>query len=256
MPKKHKPSSCNSNKTRSTLQKKGPAFAARISSTFCTVIRIPPHSRRASSDQIKTDLMSHSQFPRIKIPFELRLAWLNLRDKHMTTGRINQVSSLRVAAFSRDPSPKNTSSSSSKYSTADSPTQPTPYLAWPYKSVATLPCTYQSYVILSFASPTPQSRTPPHVTVQSHSRLWLVEPKGTPLVRGHVRSLYQTASSPPISQDRVSSISTPSFSTQTTPTGVARVSRLPPPGWDGGGRVEKKFCKFCPSPEHVPQPWA
>ena len=33
--------------------------------------------------------MSHSQFHRMK--FILRHAWLNLWDKHMTTGRINQV---------------------------------------------------------------------------------------------------------------------------------------------------------------------
>ena len=37
--------------------------------------------------------MSHSQFHRIEL-FILRHAWLNLWDKHMTTGRINQVSSL------------------------------------------------------------------------------------------------------------------------------------------------------------------
>ena len=35
--------------------------------------------------------MSHSQFHSIK-QFILRHAWLNLWDKHMTTGRINQVS--------------------------------------------------------------------------------------------------------------------------------------------------------------------
>jgi hypothetical protein len=34
--------------------------------------------------------MSHSQFHSIKL-FILRHAWLNLWDKHMTTGRINQV---------------------------------------------------------------------------------------------------------------------------------------------------------------------
>jgi hypothetical protein len=34
--------------------------------------------------------MSHSQFHRINW-FILRHAWLNLWDKHMTTGRINQV---------------------------------------------------------------------------------------------------------------------------------------------------------------------
>ena len=37
--------------------------------------------------------MSHSQFHSI-IEFILRHAWLNLRDKHMTTGRINQVTLL------------------------------------------------------------------------------------------------------------------------------------------------------------------
>ena len=35
--------------------------------------------------------MSHSQFHSIDL-FILRHAWLNLWDKHMTTGRINQVS--------------------------------------------------------------------------------------------------------------------------------------------------------------------
>ena len=34
--------------------------------------------------------MSHSQFHSIKV-FTLRHAWLNLWDKHMTTGRINQI---------------------------------------------------------------------------------------------------------------------------------------------------------------------
>ena len=37
--------------------------------------------------------MSHSQFH--CIPFILRHAWLNLWDKHMTTGRINQITILR-----------------------------------------------------------------------------------------------------------------------------------------------------------------
>ena len=34
--------------------------------------------------------MSHSQFHSIRVLI-LRHAWLNLLDKHMTTGRINQV---------------------------------------------------------------------------------------------------------------------------------------------------------------------
>ena len=37
--------------------------------------------------------MSHSQFHSIKV-FTLRHAWLNLWDKHMTTGRINQITIL------------------------------------------------------------------------------------------------------------------------------------------------------------------
>ena len=41
------------------------------------------------SKQTITVLMSHPQFY-CKI-FTLRHAWLNLQDKHMTTGRINQV---------------------------------------------------------------------------------------------------------------------------------------------------------------------
>ena len=42
--------------------------------------------------------MSHSQFHLYK-QFILRHAWLNLLDKHMTTGRINQV-----ALFTKDKS--------------------------------------------------------------------------------------------------------------------------------------------------------
>ena len=38
--------------------------------------------------------MSHSQFHYIK-SFILRHAWLNLLDKHMTTGRINQVTIIK-----------------------------------------------------------------------------------------------------------------------------------------------------------------
>ncbi len=41
--------------------------------------------------------MSHSQFHSTDL-FILRHAWLNLWDKHMTTGRINQVS-YRVPAL-------------------------------------------------------------------------------------------------------------------------------------------------------------
>ena len=40
--------------------------------------------------------MSHSQFHSINL-FILRHAWLNLWDKHMTTGRINQVTTFRPA---------------------------------------------------------------------------------------------------------------------------------------------------------------
>ena len=40
--------------------------------------------------------MSHSQFHRTNL-FILRHAWLNLWDKHMTTGRINQVTTFRSA---------------------------------------------------------------------------------------------------------------------------------------------------------------
>ena len=39
--------------------------------------------------------MSHSQFHSIRVLI-LRHAWLNLLDKHMTTGRINQVTTLRT----------------------------------------------------------------------------------------------------------------------------------------------------------------
>ena len=45
--------------------------------------------------------MSHSQFHSIRVLI-LRHAWLNLLDKHMTTGRINQVTTLReLGALSR-----------------------------------------------------------------------------------------------------------------------------------------------------------
>ena len=40
--------------------------------------------------------MSHSQFHSTKL-FILRHAWLNLWDKHMTTGRINQVTTVHFA---------------------------------------------------------------------------------------------------------------------------------------------------------------
>jgi len=40
--------------------------------------------------------MSHSQFHSTNL-FILRHAWLNLWDKHMTTGRINQVTTFRPA---------------------------------------------------------------------------------------------------------------------------------------------------------------
>ena len=40
--------------------------------------------------------MSHSQFHSTNV-FILRHAWLNLWDKHMTTGRINQVTTLAQA---------------------------------------------------------------------------------------------------------------------------------------------------------------
>ena len=42
--------------------------------------------------------MSHSQFHSTNL-FILRHAWLNLWDKHMTTGRINQVTIVRTAAL-------------------------------------------------------------------------------------------------------------------------------------------------------------
>ena len=41
--------------------------------------------------------MSHSQFHSIKLLI-LRHAWLNLWDKHMTTGRINQVTIVRIGS--------------------------------------------------------------------------------------------------------------------------------------------------------------
>ena len=44
--------------------------------------------------------MSHSQFHSTNL-FILRHAWLNLWDKHMTTGRINQVTTFREDRFTR-----------------------------------------------------------------------------------------------------------------------------------------------------------
>jgi hypothetical protein len=46
--------------------------------------------------------MSHSQFHSIDL-FILRHAWLNLWDKHMTTGRINQVSYTVTICYNRPP---------------------------------------------------------------------------------------------------------------------------------------------------------
>src|SRR5436190_3855727 len=60
-------------------------FVARISSRITTVIRVA-----RTIKQTITDLMSHSQFHSLNL-FILTHAWLNLWDKHMTTGRINQV---------------------------------------------------------------------------------------------------------------------------------------------------------------------
>lgn len=48
--------------------------------------------------------MSHSQFHSIKL-FILRHAWLNLWDKHMTTGRINQVVERILSLFFLVPRP-------------------------------------------------------------------------------------------------------------------------------------------------------
>lgn len=151
--------------------------------------------------------MSHSQFPRIKIPFELRLAWLNLRDKHMTTGRINQVSSNAESGsepLSWDGTQKNTSSFSSSSSTILRLTSP--------RTAHTLNRYGRTRVLLHSPvriSPTlslvflhlPHSLILLHTpTVQSCSRLWLVEfLRGrSPQQRRVVHTLYQTASSPPI----------------------------------------------------------
>lgn len=43
--------------------------------------------------------MSRSQFYSIKL-FILRHAWLNLSDKHMTTGRINQITTFAAETSS------------------------------------------------------------------------------------------------------------------------------------------------------------
>ena len=60
---------------------------ACISSRITTVIQVVNTTKETIAD-----LMSHSQFHSITLI--LRHAWLNLWDKHMTTGRINQVSIL------------------------------------------------------------------------------------------------------------------------------------------------------------------
>ena len=56
---------------------------------YVLTVELPRISVDESSKQTITVVMSHPQF-HSKI-FTLRHAWLNLRDKHMTTGRINQV---------------------------------------------------------------------------------------------------------------------------------------------------------------------
>ena len=56
--------------------------------------RISTDIRSRCPKQTITVVMSHPQF-HCKI-FTLRHAWLNLRDKHMTTGRINQVIGKRL----------------------------------------------------------------------------------------------------------------------------------------------------------------
>ena len=60
--------------------------------------------------------MSHSQFHSTKLLI-LRHAWLNLRDKHMTTGRINQVTITARTPFSLFKRKKNTFLFPSTFST-------------------------------------------------------------------------------------------------------------------------------------------
>ncbi len=64
--------------------------------------------------------MSHSQFHSIEV-FILRHAWLNLWDKHMTTGRINQVTILKLGLKDASPyrlalDPSNLGRSQERYS--------------------------------------------------------------------------------------------------------------------------------------------
>ena len=66
---------------------------ACISSRITTVIHVVNTTKETIAD-----LMSHSQFHSITLI--LRHAWLNLWDKHMTTGRINQITILKEEATS------------------------------------------------------------------------------------------------------------------------------------------------------------
>ena len=69
------------------------AFYACISSRITTVIHVV-----GTIKWIITDLMSHSQFHCIDLLI-LRHAWLSLWDKHITTGRINQVTIVVLPPF-------------------------------------------------------------------------------------------------------------------------------------------------------------
>ena len=61
--------------------------------------------------------MSHSQFHSTNL-FILRHAWLNLWDKHMTTGRINQVTTFRIALLPEETSDRSVQATSRSLSRA------------------------------------------------------------------------------------------------------------------------------------------
>ena len=95
---KHNPSSPNApNKFETRSQSNLYAcISSRITTAIHIVIKnnfIIPKDYKTLLITIKwiiTDLMSHSQFHKYKLLI-LTHAWLNLWDKHMTTGRIDQI---------------------------------------------------------------------------------------------------------------------------------------------------------------------
>ena len=73
---------------KAPLPTSGRGFVACISSRITTVIQV-------GSDDLRNINWFNEPFAvSLCLEFVLRHAWLNLRDKHMTTGRINQVTNV------------------------------------------------------------------------------------------------------------------------------------------------------------------